>query len=444
MPRIGVVADDLTGAMTAGVLLARSKAKTAVFFNEDNICEAADFDAVLVSTGSRAMNDKDAYEAVRKAAVKLKEGGAVYFSKRIDTTMRGRIGAEIDAMLDVLGDDAIAVIVPAMPQSRRILVGGFNLIDGKALSETAVAQDIKTPVRESFVPDILSEQSRRKVGQVLLSRIQKGTEETIRAFREVRVEGAQLIVADAVTLEHIRTIAEAVLLMEWNVLAADPGPFTRMLNFKRGLLQEESDNLPPRSMKNESKTALVIAGSATSVSENQINALCANEKHYRISVDPLRLAEGGKPAEKEISASVERALELLNNRCPRAVIFETALHGIKLNLAKSDELHHYSEGTSSKLLNTGLGQIAKGILDSAGQERIAGIYATGGDTLEAVCRQLGTAYLEMLDYVIPQADIGRSCGSYPNLPIIGKGGMTGNDGTAIEIVNRLFQESQRP
>lgn len=31
MPLIGAVADDLTGATTTGVLLARSKARTAVF-----------------------------------------------------------------------------------------------------------------------------------------------------------------------------------------------------------------------------------------------------------------------------------------------------------------------------------------------------------------------------------------------------------------------------
>jgi len=35
MPLIGAVADDLTGATTTGVLLARSKARTAVFFNEE-------------------------------------------------------------------------------------------------------------------------------------------------------------------------------------------------------------------------------------------------------------------------------------------------------------------------------------------------------------------------------------------------------------------------
>ena len=51
MPLIGAVADDLTGATTTGVLLARSKARTAVFFNEEaaqKARETASLDAILI------------------------------------------------------------------------------------------------------------------------------------------------------------------------------------------------------------------------------------------------------------------------------------------------------------------------------------------------------------------------------------------------------------
>ena len=58
--------------------------------------------------------------------------GVRYFSKRIDTTLRGGIGTEIKGMMDVVGGDAVAVVVPSMPQSRRIVVGGFSVIDGIA------------------------------------------------------------------------------------------------------------------------------------------------------------------------------------------------------------------------------------------------------------------------------------------------------------------------
>ena len=82
----------------------------------------------------------------------LKEMGVKYFQKRIDTTLRGGVGVEIDAMLDQLPEGTVAVVVPAMPQSRRILVGGYSVIDGMALINTPVAKDVRTPVKEDYIP----------------------------------------------------------------------------------------------------------------------------------------------------------------------------------------------------------------------------------------------------------------------------------------------------
>ena len=65
MPLIGAVADDLTGATTTGVLLARSKARTAVFFNEEaaqKARETASLDAILISSNSRPLPKEEAYE----------------------------------------------------------------------------------------------------------------------------------------------------------------------------------------------------------------------------------------------------------------------------------------------------------------------------------------------------------------------------------------------
>lgn len=107
MPIIGAVADNLTGATTTGVLLARSKARTAVFFNEEAAEKAggvSELDAVLISS-SRALPANEAYEKVASATEALKRMGVKCFSKRIDTTLRGGVGVEIDAMLDRVGED---------------------------------------------------------------------------------------------------------------------------------------------------------------------------------------------------------------------------------------------------------------------------------------------------------------------------------------------------
>ena len=446
MPLIGAVADDLTGATTTGVLLARSKARTAVFFNEEAAVKAEgveDLDAILISSNSRPLPANEAYEKVKSATAALKRMGVKYFSKRIDTTLRGGVGVEIDAMMDVVGDDAVAVVVPAMPQSRRILVGGYSVIDGVALINTPVAQDVRTPVKENYIPRLLGQQTRRNVNLVTLDEVLEG-EEAIRDALEAAGEaGGEVIIVDAITIEDVEEIAKACIELKWNVIAVDPGPFTSKLAYYRDLIGREEPNIPPEA-EEDGRTVLIAAGSATPVTKKQMEVLCEDPRHVRISVDPVALIEGGDAALDEAFRAVHKAEDLLNSeKPPRAILFETALHGELLNLAEEDSKRHYAEGMSADRINAGLGTIISQLLELCGREKIAGLYTTGGDTMVNVCYQLGVECIEVMDYVIPQTDIGRLVGSYDGLPIVGKGGLTGNDRTACDIVDRLFREAAR-
>ena len=435
MPLIGAVADDLTGATTTGVLLARSKARTAVFFNEEAAQEAretASLDAILISSNSRPLPKEEAYDKVKSATNALKAMGVKYFSKRIDTTLRGGVGVEIDAMLDQLNEDTIAVVVPAMPQSRRILVGGYSVIDGVALINTPVAQDVRTPVKENYIPRLLAGQTRRKVGLVTLDQVLKGKEGIKEALTEVRNDGAGVIIVDAITLEDVDQIAQACIDLDWDVVAVDPGPFTSKLAYRRGLIQEEQPNVPP------------AASEAGKTTKKQMQVLCEDSRHVRISVEPIPLINGGDEALDEAFKAVNKAVELLeSDNQPRAILFETALHGELLNLDEEDKKRGYAGGMSANRINAGLGTIISQVLEQVGREKIAGLYTTGGDTMVNVCYQLGVECIEVMDYVIPQTDVGRLVGKYDGLPVVGKGGLTGNDNTACDIVERLFKESAR-
>ena len=446
MPIIGAVADDLTGANTTGVLLARSKARTAVFFNEKAALKAkgvAELDAILISSNSRPMPPAAAKAYVTDATLALKNMGVKYFSKRIDTTLRGGIGHEIDAMLDVIGEDAVAVVVPAMPQSRRIVVGGYSIIDNVALIRTPVAQDVRTPVRENYVPKLLDAQTTRKVGLVTLGDVLDGVPAIKTALKAQRENGAEVIVVDAITIEDVEAIARAVVELGWNVLAVDPGPFTSKLAYVRGLIQEESANIPKEAPV-EGKTVLIAAGSATPVTKKQMEVLCTDERNVRVSVNPLPLIDGDEEAMDEVNRAIDKACLLIQSgEPPRAILFETALHGTLLNLDEEDAKRAYTGGTCADLINIGLGLIISGILRRVGRDKIAGLYTTGGDTMVNVCSVLGVECLEVMDYVIPQTDIGRLIGAYDGLPIIGKGGLTGTNTTAIEIVDRLMREAAR-
>lgn len=446
MPRIGAVADDLTGATTTGVLLARSKARTAVFFNEQAALKAEGVDeleAILISSNSRPLPKEEAYETVSAATQALQNMGVRYFSKRIDTTLRGGVGTEIDAMMDNIGNDVIAIVVPAMPQSKRIVVGGYSVIDSVALIRTPVAQDVRTPVYENYVPKLLKAQSRRQIGLIKLDTVLKGSKAIAKKLIAKREKGNEIIVVDAISIDDVQAIAQACVQLHWNVLAVDPGPFTAKLAYCRGLIQAEESNVPENTIDGQGKTVLITAGSATPVTKKQMAILCEDSRHVQISIDPVQLIEGGKAADAETQKAIFKVLEYLEQSVPpRAILLETALHGVLLNLDKEDSDRGYYGGQCADMINAYLGQIVKAVLDSK-REQIAGLYCTGGDTEVNVCNALDVQCLEVVDYVIAQTDIGRLTGDYAGIPIIGKGGLTGTDTIVLDIVDRLFKEATR-
>lgn len=448
MPRIGVIADDLTGATTVGVLLARSKVRTNVFFHTEAVKKSAQqeqTEAVIISTDSRALPAGSAYERVRKATQALKELGVRYFQKRIDTTLRGGIGIEIDAMLDVLPENTVAVVVPSMPQSRRILVGGYSIIDGVPLIHTSAARDVRTPVRESYIPRLLGGQSKRKVGLAALDDVLGGVEVMEAALRRLRGAGCEIIVADAVTESDIVCISKACVSLGWNVLTVDPGPFTAEMARQRGIAYPEEANIPSGSCmcEGQGSTVLIAAGSATDVTKKQMEIFCRDARHSCVSVAARDLIEGGEAAEHEIRRAAGAVISLLDSQEPlRAVLIETALHGERLDLNAEDARHHYETGKSADMINEGLGKIVEKVLGEVRKEKISGLYLTGGDTMAHVLRNLGAECLEVIDYVIPQTDVVRLAGGrYSGMPVIGKGGMTGHDGIVDDIVTRLFAEN---
>src|SRR3954453_12303623 len=91
--RIAVIADDLTGAADTGVQLARSGHRTAVAFRG----ELPDTDAVVFDTDSRGLPAAAAAARVRACA--LADADADIVMKKLDSTLRGPIAAEVEAGL---------------------------------------------------------------------------------------------------------------------------------------------------------------------------------------------------------------------------------------------------------------------------------------------------------------------------------------------------------
>jgi len=88
---LGIVADDLTGAMDSSGYFARRGLNTVVLLEPDFSSTA---DVLVINTNSRAETPDIAHERVRHAVRNL-SGRVIY--KKIDSTLRGNIGTELEA-----------------------------------------------------------------------------------------------------------------------------------------------------------------------------------------------------------------------------------------------------------------------------------------------------------------------------------------------------------
>lgn len=441
MCKIGIVADDLTGATTVGVLLAKAGISAAAFFDEEKLSETGHH-AYILSTDSRALNKEEAQKRVKSAVLALKEKGAAHFSKRIDTTLRGGIGFEVDAMLEELEEDTIAVMVASMPQSRRVVVGGYSIIDGIPLSKTPVAQDVRTPVTETHIPTLIAKQTKHKIGFISLGDILSGKEGLKQSLLNQRHNGSKIIIVDAVTLDDVEQIAEAIVELKWNVLAIDPGPFTEKLLIQRGMGQEETElNLKDLDIEKLDGMVLTIAGSATPVTKTQMKTLSNQNWVSTVPVSAEVLIDKKNTASVEIDRVIQNSLETLTNEQPKVLLITTDGNSKRLNLSEKEAELGLQPGEAADNINSGLGEMVHQILQRKSVD-IRGIYMTGGDTMVNILRALGAQGIELIDYVIPQADLGKIVGGkYDGLVIVGKGGLTGTNDTAISIVKRIFKEA---
>lgn len=448
MTEIGIVADDVTGGTTVGALFARIGCAPTLFYDYKRVASNADPHdrAIIVSSNSRTSSPEEAFSRVREATQSLKDLGVHQFSKRIDTTLRGNIGAEIQGMLSVLSADHVALVVPSMPQSKKILVGGYSLIDSSLLDDTAVAHDVRTPVTGSHVPTLLQAQFDERVEHVSLATIRDGAR-AIRAKIESLIEDdCRVIVLDAVTLGQIDDIAEAAVALPQNVVAVDPGPFTLSLAIRRGSVSKcaHLDQAVRETCRpDDVGTVMVIAGSATSVTYHQMTRLLKEPGTVALLADPLKLISNDSSiVESEMSKVVDQALEIFSGTRPRVAILAVS-SAVTGDLACTHEELESASGVSaneaSNLLTERLGTLARRVCDVVGRAQISGFYLTGGDTVVRVWESLGANGIKLTDYVIPQVDQSEVIGGpYGGVPVVCKGGMTGTEVTAVQAINRLF------
>jgi uncharacterized protein YgbK (DUF1537 family) len=144
-----IVADDLTGSADAALPFWRAGRRCHIVF-DSAAAWPANPGVLSVCTHSRAMDESAARAAVAAAAKRLPRDADVF--KKIDSTLRGWIGAESSALLDALPGRR-AVLAPCYPTKGRTLAAdGVYRVHGTPLTATEFAAEVTGLPADSTLP----------------------------------------------------------------------------------------------------------------------------------------------------------------------------------------------------------------------------------------------------------------------------------------------------
>ncbi len=192
--RILILADDLTGAADSAARCHHHTGWPATICLEPPGPDAPP-GVVALTSDSRHVPAIVAAQHVQQIVAGLSKVEERVWYKKIDSTLRGNIGSELDAMLDVLGRH-YAVVAPAFPAQ------GRGLHHGYLISEVGL-------VNPPHLPTLLQQQSRRAITAIPLSDVRAGPQYLAAQLAAVQQYETQLIVVDGVTDDDLRTILVA-------------------------------------------------------------------------------------------------------------------------------------------------------------------------------------------------------------------------------------------
>ena len=405
---IAIIADDLTGAADSGVQLARSGYRTAVVFRGAPIPSGNDLDAVAVDTDSRPLPAGFAAKRVVEAGHAVRDARVVY--KKIDSTLRGPIPAELAAALGATGREK-AIVAPAFPSAGRRTEGGVQLVHGEPVHATDLVRDPRTPVPESHIPSLLSE-AFHSVTALSVADIREG------AVREA-LGSADCIVADT------KSDADLVALVR-----AVPDPSSVLWAGSAGLAKALGEVYPgPRSdaaSEAPASSVLVVAGSVNQVTREQLRRLTEEHSVTSAILDTAALISGSsEDVVKETAKTMWAALS--DNRC--AVLYSAAGKEVDSALQQSTVPE---EEISKRVANA----LARVVFVLSGEDLFDALVLTGGDTAVRVACELGATGILLHEEIEAGIPTGTLIGPHP-YRVVTKAGGFGNPDTLHEVLRAL-------
>lgn len=211
--KLGVIADDFTGATDIAGFLVMNGLTTVQLNGVPPADEKVEADAVVISLKTRS---NPANEAIAESLAALKwlqaQDCPQFFFKycsTFDSTAKGNIGPVTDALMAALDTD-FTVICPVLPVNGRTIYNGYLFVNGVPLNESGMRNHPVTPMQDANLMRLMDAQSMGRTGNVPAQVMDQGRDAVRAALADLKAQGYRYAVLDALNEAHLETMGQAV------------------------------------------------------------------------------------------------------------------------------------------------------------------------------------------------------------------------------------------
>jgi uncharacterized protein YgbK (DUF1537 family) len=424
MRQILIIADDLSGAADCGMACAGSGLHTVVMLG--NSVSAVDADVLAVDADTRGLDPKRAvWETAMLMRRYMSSREQVVF-KKLDSTLRGNVGAELAAVLTTQRGatpqgHVVAVLAPAFPANGRTTLQGKQFLNGKPLEEMEIWQR-EGKQGSSYIPAMLEEAGMRSA--VLTLETIRSSNGSLRKKMTQLAEDIDVLVCDAEIDQDLQAIAGAAVALGHSTVWAGSAGLAYHLPKAIAL----TPTLPAISDQPlASGPTLFVVGSSAGISREQVRVLTSSSKVRMITIPPGDLLAG-------MQSSKRREHE---RRLAEAFVSKK---DVVVLLGVEDKL----KIDAGRLLSSALAQMIMPHANKAGA-----LVVTGGETARLVLQTWGVTGLRLLKELEPGLPFSITENWGRQLPVITKAGDFGNSQTLLHCqqflhdLDRTTQLTQR-
>ncbi len=370
IPSLTILADDITGAADCAARCKQAGLPATILIDSADHpdgglrTEKLPDGAVAVSTDSRYLLPDAAAAAVQRLFSLLQErvqGQTLLCYKKIDSTLRGNIGAELAGLLAVNpAARPCAIISPAFPAQGRGLVDGYLVYDQVA-------------PQQIHLPSLIQQQTTLPLATVDLAVVRTGLAGLVQALRNAYQQGAQLLVVDAVTESDLATLYTASREALPHALFCGSAGLIGVIAHALVAAQADRAAALSNSPYQVEHPMLAVVGSGSNMAHRQLDRLRQHGHTHLTEVDPPRQTD---------------VLELLDAELPLRLVLHLSPPPANASL-EGDEARQF------------VAALALAAYRTIQRQRPRTLLLVGGDTAIHLLKLLGIHRLQVQREVLP-------------------------------------------